>query len=95
MAKAKRRGRPPGSKNKKSIGKAVATMDIAQLRAHIEYLQNTLSKKVSEQRAYFEEQLPTRRLRLEEGDGRCEGSHAERQSRQAGKGQGEVPKQKR
>ena len=55
--KAKRRGRPPGSKNKKSIGKSVATMDVAQLRAHIEDLQNTLSKKVSAQRAYFEEQL--------------------------------------
>jgi DNA-binding protein H-NS len=55
--KAKRRGRPPGSKNKKSIGKSVATMDIAQLRAHIEDLQNTLAKKVSEQRAYFEGQL--------------------------------------
>jgi hypothetical protein len=37
--KAKRRGRPPGSKNKKSIGKSVATMDIAQLRAHIDSLQ--------------------------------------------------------
>ena len=55
--KAKQRGRPPGSKNKKSIGKSVATMDVAQLRAHIEDLQNTLSKKVSAQRAYFEDQL--------------------------------------
>src|SRR5678815_866552 len=55
--KAKQRGRPPGSKNKKSVGKSVATMDIAQLRAHIEDLQNTLSKKVSAQRAYFEDQL--------------------------------------
>ena len=55
--KAKRRGRPPGSKNRKSLGKSVATMDIAQLRAHIEDLQNTLSKKVSAQRAYFEDQL--------------------------------------
>ena len=55
--KAKRRGRPPGSKNKKSIGKSVATMDIAQLRAHIESLQGVLAKKVSEQRAYFEGQL--------------------------------------
>ena len=55
--KAKRRGRPPGSKNKKSIGKSVATMDVAQLRAHIEDLQSTLAKKVSAQRAYFEHQL--------------------------------------
>ena len=55
--KAKRRGRPPGSNNKKSIGKSVATMDVAQLRAHIEDLQSTLAKKVSAQRAYFEHQL--------------------------------------
>ena len=55
--KAKRRGRPPGSKNKKSIGKSVATMDISQLRAHIDSLQNVLTKKVREQRAYFEGQL--------------------------------------
>ncbi len=55
--KAKRRGRPPGSKNRKSVGKSVATMDVAQLRSHIEDLQNTLSKKVSAQRAYFEDQL--------------------------------------
>ena len=56
MAK-KRRGRPPGSKNRKSIGKSVATMDVPQLRAHIEDLQNALAKKVREQRAYFESQL--------------------------------------
>ena len=55
--KAKRRGRPPGSKNKKSIGKSVATMDIAQLRAHIDSLQGVLAKKVNEQRAYLEGQL--------------------------------------
>jgi DNA-binding protein H-NS len=56
-----KRGRPRGSKNKKKItkglGKSVATMDIGQLRAHIEDLQGVLSKKVSEQRAYFEDQL--------------------------------------
>ena len=55
--KAKRRGRPPGSKNKKSIGKSVATMDINLLRAHIDGLQRVLAKKVSAQRAYFEDQL--------------------------------------
>ena len=55
--KAKRRGRPPGSKNKKSIAKSVVTMDIDQLRAHIDSLQNVLAKKVREQRAYFEGQL--------------------------------------
>src|SRR4051812_938788 len=55
--KAKRRGRPPGSKNKKSIGKSVATMDVGQLRDHIDSLQNALAKMVSEQRSYFEAQL--------------------------------------
>jgi DNA-binding protein H-NS len=55
--KAKRRGRPPGSKNKKSIGKSVAKMDVPQLRAHIDSLQNELAKKVSEQRDYFQAQL--------------------------------------
>ena len=56
MAK-KRRGRPPGSKNRKSIGKSVATMDVGQLRAHIDILQSVLAKKVSDQRSYFEDQL--------------------------------------
>ena len=55
--KAKRRGRPPGSKNKKSVGKSLATMDVAQLRAHIDNLQGVLAKKVNEQRSYFEDQL--------------------------------------
>jgi DNA-binding protein H-NS len=55
--KAKRRGRPPGSKNKKSVGKSVAKMDVMQLRTYINDLQSTLAKKVSEQRAYFEGQL--------------------------------------
>src|SRR5215218_3880764 len=55
--KAKRRGGPPGSKNKKSIGKSVTTMDIAQLRAHIQGLQNVLARKVDDQRSYFEAQL--------------------------------------
>src|SRR5438270_7959085 len=55
--KAKRRGRPPGSKNKKSIGKSVATMDVAQLRAHIDDLQGALARKVNEQRSYYETQL--------------------------------------
>jgi DNA-binding protein H-NS len=55
--KAKRRGRPPGSKNKKSIGKSVATMDVGQLRAHIDDLQGVLARKVDEQRSYFENQL--------------------------------------
>ena len=56
MAK-KKRGRPPGSKNKKSIGKSVATMDVSQLRAHIDGLQSVLAKKIHQQRAFFEDQL--------------------------------------
>ena len=57
VKKAKRRGRPPGSKNKKTVGKSVAAMDVAQLRAHIDSLRNALARKVSDQRAYFEAQL--------------------------------------
>ena len=34
--KAKRRGRPPGSKNKGKLNTSVATMDVAQLSVHIE-----------------------------------------------------------
>jgi DNA-binding protein H-NS len=48
--KAKRRGRPPGSKSP-------GIMDVGQLRQHIERLQGLLHQKVSEQRAYFEEKL--------------------------------------
>ena len=48
--KAKRRGRPPGTKSPDK-------MDVGQLRQYIERLQSTLSKKVSEQRAYFEGKL--------------------------------------
>ena len=55
--KANRRGRPPGSKNKKSVGKSVAKMDVMQLRAYIDDLQSTLAKKIREQRAYFEGQI--------------------------------------
>ena len=57
MAKKTRRGRPPGSKNKKTIGKSVATMDVGQLRAHIEDLQGVLAKKVDEQRSFLKRQL--------------------------------------
>jgi DNA-binding protein H-NS len=48
--KAKRRGRPPGAKSPDK-------MDIGQLRQYIEKLQSVLGRKVSEQRAYFEEKL--------------------------------------
>src|SRR3954462_14108081 len=57
MARKKRRGRPPGSKNKKSMAKSVTTMDVAQLRDHIDDLQGVLARKVDEQRSYFENQL--------------------------------------
>ena len=48
--KAKRRGRPPGTKSPDK-------MDIGQLRQYIGKLEGMLSKKVSEQRAYLEEKL--------------------------------------
>ena len=57
MAKKKRRGRPPGSKNKKSLTGSVAKMDVAQLRGYISDLQETLAAKVQQQRDYFESQL--------------------------------------
>ena len=47
----------PGSKNKKSLTKSVANMDVAQLRSHISDLQDTLTAKVQQQREYFESQL--------------------------------------
>lgn len=55
--KTKRRGRPPGSKNKNTLGKTVATIDVGQLRAHIDDLQRALVMKISEQRTYLEGQL--------------------------------------
>jgi DNA-binding protein H-NS len=58
--KAKRRGRPPGSKNKSTLaklGKSVAKMDVRQLRDHIADLQDTLAAKIQQQREYLESQL--------------------------------------
>jgi DNA-binding protein H-NS len=55
--KAKRRGRPPGSKNKKNDVSAVTKMDVAQLRDYISGLQDTLAAKIQQQRDYFESQL--------------------------------------
>jgi DNA-binding protein H-NS len=57
MAKKKRRGRPPGSKNKSTAAKSVANMDVAQLRSYISGLQDRLAAKVQQQREYFESQL--------------------------------------
>ena len=60
MAKKKRRGRPPGSKNKTTLAKqggSVGKMDIAQLRAFISRLQDTLAARVQQQRKHLEGQL--------------------------------------
>jgi DNA-binding protein H-NS len=59
MAK-KRRGRPPGSKNKSTIaklGNSVAAMDVGQLRDYIAELEATLATKVQQQREYLQGQL--------------------------------------
>ena len=59
--KAKRRGRPPGSKNKmKSVGSLttnVANMDVGQLRSHIGDLVGMLATKVQQQRQFLKGQL--------------------------------------
>src|SRR5215813_7595283 len=59
MAK-KRRGRPPGSKNKSTIaklGKSVTAMDVGQLLHYISQLESTLAAKVQQQRDYLQGQL--------------------------------------
>ena len=59
MAK-KRRGRPPGSKNKSSIaklGSSVARMDVGQLRDYIGSLESSLVKKIQQQKDALEGQL--------------------------------------
>ena len=59
--KAKRRGRPPGSKNKqKSVGtptKNFAKMEVGQLRAFIGRLEKVLAAKIQQQREYLEDQI--------------------------------------
>ena len=60
MAKrAKRRGRPPGSKNKKPKGRArlFGKMDLGQLRATIVDLEALLAAKVQQQREFLEGQI--------------------------------------
>jgi hypothetical protein len=57
MARKKRRGRPPGSKNKAKVNKSVAKMDVDQLHNYISGLQLTLAAKIQRQREYFETQL--------------------------------------
>jgi DNA-binding protein H-NS len=59
--KAKRRGRPPGSKNKKKsvkgLTKNFATMEVSQLREYIGELEGMLAAKIQQQREYLEGQL--------------------------------------
>ena len=59
--KAKRRGRPPGSKNmKKLVGtstKNFAKMEVGQLRAFIGKLEKVLAAKIQQQREYLEGQI--------------------------------------
>src|ERR1043166_2697740 len=65
MAKrAKRRGRPPGSKNKKGRGLATSfsRMDLAQLRSTISDLEQLLAAKVQQQREFLEGQIEGLRI---------------------------------
>jgi DNA-binding protein H-NS len=62
--KAKRRGRPPGSKNKTTTGKSVgkltknfAKMEVGQLRSYISKLEDVLAAKVKRQQEYLQGQL--------------------------------------
>jgi DNA-binding protein H-NS len=62
--KAKRRGRPPGSKNKakgvrapKGIAKSFAKMEVNQLRSLIDDLEGLLSQKIRAQRSILEGHL--------------------------------------
>jgi DNA-binding protein H-NS len=61
--KAKRRGRPRGSKNKSTLAnagkfaKSVGKMDVGQLRNYIANLESTLAAKVKQQREFLEGQL--------------------------------------
>ena len=59
--KAKRRGRPPGSKNKKKsvarLTKNFAKMEVGQLRAYIDNLEATLAAKIKQQREILEGQI--------------------------------------
>ena len=59
--KAKRRGRPPGSKNKKTsvkgLTKNFAKMEVSQLRDYISELEGALAAKIQQQREYLEGQL--------------------------------------
>jgi DNA-binding protein H-NS len=58
--KAKRRGRPPGSKNKKKSVKGLtnfAKMEVGQLRSYIADLEGLLATKIQQQKEILEGQL--------------------------------------
>jgi DNA-binding protein H-NS len=64
MAKKARRGRPPGSKNKKKVAKSAkgltknfATMEVGQLKSYISNLEDVLAAKIRQQREILEGQL--------------------------------------
>jgi len=64
MAKKARRGRPPGSKNKKKVAKSpkgltknFANMEVGQLKSYISNLEDVLAAKIRQQREILEGQL--------------------------------------
>lgn len=64
--KAKRRGRPPGSKNKKKsvkgLTKNFAKMEVGQLRAYIDNLEEVFAAKVQQQRDILQGQIDGLRI---------------------------------
>ena len=64
MAKKARRGRPPGSKNKKKSAKSAkgltknfANMEVGQLKSYIANMEDVLAAKIKQQREILEGQL--------------------------------------
>ena len=102
LKKAERRGRPPGSKNKKKVGrpagvkgltKSFANMEVGQLRAYINNLEDLLTKKVTQQRQILEGQLAG--LQIYTSNGGRANRHARAQNRQAPEASAEVSIQER
>lgn len=64
--KAKRRGRPPGSKNKKKsvtgLTKNFAKMEVSQLRVYIDSLEKVFAAKVQQQRDILQGQIDGLRI---------------------------------
>jgi DNA-binding protein H-NS len=64
--KAKRRGRPPGSKNKKKsvtgLTKNFAKMEVGQLRGYIDSLEKVFAAKVQQQRDILQGQIDGLRI---------------------------------